>query len=119
MASVLMNHPGSKQGVEGIGILRIGSLFEPQHWISVCSFVAMVRDDPMSGRVKIEDARYWAMSTLPIVDAVRNEGASTLQEIADALNARGVKALRGGDWTSMQVWRLLRQATNGSLPEGR
>ena len=72
----------------------------------------------MPGRVRVEDARRWAVSILPVVDEVRSEGASTLQEIADALNLRGVTALRGGAWTSMQVWRLLRQATEGA-PSGR
>ena len=73
----------------------------------------------MLGRVKVKDARRWALSILPVVDDIRDEGASTLQEIADALNARGITALRGGNWTSMQVWRLLRQVTDGEPSEGR
>ena len=72
----------------------------------------------MPGRVRVEDAQRWALNILPVVNAIRDEGACTLQEIADALNARGVTALRGGAWTSMQVWRLLRQATEGA-PSGR
>lgn len=75
--------------------------------------------DPMPDRVGTRDARQWASNMLPVVDDIRHQGASTLQEIADALNARGISALRGGAWTSMQVWRLLRQATDGSPPERR
>ena len=73
----------------------------------------------MPGRVRVRDARQWALSILPVVAEVRRDGACTLQEIADALNARGVTALRGGAWTSMQVWRLLRQAADGKPPGRR
>ena len=73
----------------------------------------------MPGRVRVKDARQWALSILPVVEDVRDHGACTLQEIADALNARGVTALRGGAWTSMQVWRLLRQAAEGQPPKRR
>lgn len=73
----------------------------------------------MPGRVKVKDARQWALSIMPVVAEIRDEGAFTLQEIADALNRRDITALRGGAWTSMQVWRLLRQATEGKPPEGR
>lgn len=73
----------------------------------------------MFGRVKVREARQWALSILPVVEDIRDEGACTFQEIADALNARGITALRGGAWTSMQVWRLLRQAAEGEPPDGR
>ena len=73
----------------------------------------------MPCRVKVRDARQLASSILPTVEDVRDHGACTLQEIADALSARGVVALRGGTWTPMQVWRLLRQAAKGELPKRR
>ena len=73
----------------------------------------------MPGRVRVKDARQWALSILPAVEDVRDQGACTLQEIADALNARGIPALRGGTWTSMQVWRLLRQSAEGTPPKRR
>ena len=73
----------------------------------------------MPGRVRVSDARQWASSILPVVEDIRDHGACTLQEIADTLNARGVTALRGGAWTSMQVWRLLRKAVDGELPKCR
>ena len=73
----------------------------------------------MPGRVRVRDAQQWALNILPVVDDIRDKGACTLQEIADALNARGVTALRGGAWSSMQVWRLLRQVTGGSTPGRR
>ena len=73
----------------------------------------------MPGRVTVEDARQWALRMLPVVAEVRHEGAYTLQEIADALNVRGMTALHGGPWSSMQVWRLLRQHPEGADSEPR
>ena len=63
----------------------------------------------MGGRIGVEEARAWADTVRPMIDEAKQAGATTLQEIADALNARGVSALRGGAWSSMQVWRVLRQ----------
>lgn len=61
----------------------------------------------MKPRITVAEARAWAQAALPKVEEARAGGATTLQEIADALNAHGVPALRGGRWASMQVWRLL------------
>ena len=73
----------------------------------------------MPGRVTVKDARQWAQRVLPLIAEVRSDGAHTLQEIANALNTRGVTTLRGAVWTSMSVWRLLRQAADGRPPERR
>jgi hypothetical protein len=32
-----------------------------------------------------------------------------MQQLADALNARGIKAARGGEWRAATVWRALRR----------
>ena len=40
----------------------------------------------------------FAANVLPIIAQVRKAGASTLQQIADALNDRGVATARGGSW---------------------
>jgi len=39
-----------------------------------------------------------AGNVLPIIDEIRKSGATTLRDIADALNARGVSTPRGGKW---------------------
>lgn len=41
------------------------------------------------------------------VAVIRHEGATTLQQMADALNLRNIHTPRGGLWTAMQVRRLL------------
>jgi DNA invertase Pin-like site-specific DNA recombinase len=53
------------------------------------------------------EADRFAQNVRPVIEAVRNAGATTLQQIADALNARGVKTARGGKWHAMTVRQLL------------
>ena len=55
----------------------------------------------------IESADKFVESLVPIVQAVRSEGAATLREMAQALNRRGVKAPRGGAWHPSSVANLL------------
>jgi DNA invertase Pin-like site-specific DNA recombinase len=59
--------------------------------------------------VKTEADRY-AANVLPIIEAIKRAGATTLREIADALNARGVATARGGQWHAMTVKNVLARA---------
>lgn len=59
--------------------------------------------------VKIEAERY-AANVLPIIEAIKKAGATTLREIAEALNARGVATARGGQWHAMTVKNVLARA---------
>ena len=52
-------------------------------------------------------ADQFAANVLPIVRAIQASGLTTLREIADALNARGVRTARGGQWHSSTVHNLL------------
>ena len=45
----------------------------------------------------------------PILAEVRASGASSLREIAAALDARRIPTARGGAWSAVQVKRLLEQ----------
>lgn len=47
---------------------------------------------------------------LPVIEEKRREGAETLQAIADALNSDGTPAPRGGEWSPVQVSRILHAA---------
>lgn len=49
-------------------------------------------------------------NVLPIVKEIRAAGVTTLSGIAGALNARGVKTARGGEWSATQVSRLMSAA---------
>ena len=48
-----------------------------------------------------------AANVLPIIRAAQKAGATTLREIADALNARGVHTARGGKWFATSVKNIL------------
>jgi DNA invertase Pin-like site-specific DNA recombinase len=51
-----------------------------------------------------------AANVLPIIREIRKAGATTLREIADALNARGVSTARGGRWHASSVSNVLQRA---------
>ena len=56
-------------------------------------------------------ADQFAANVLPIVRAIQASGLTTLREIA-ALNARGVRTARGGQWHSSTVHNLLARFAN-------
>lgn len=55
------------------------------------------------------DADEFAANVLPIVREIQAAGKTTLAAIADALNARGVRTARGGQWHSSTVRNLLKR----------
>jgi DNA invertase Pin-like site-specific DNA recombinase len=67
-----------------------------------------------SAKVRRAKARERAGDLLPEIESIRAEGASSLREIAAALNERGIKTTRGGEWSATQVARVLAQAHNAS-----
>jgi DNA invertase Pin-like site-specific DNA recombinase len=56
--------------------------------------------------VKAEADRY-AANVLPIIREAQKAGATTLREIAQALNARGIATARGGQWHATSVKNVL------------
>jgi hypothetical protein len=59
--------------------------------------------------VKAQADKY-AANVLPIVREAQKAGATTLREIADALNARGIPTARGGQWHATSVKNSLERA---------
>jgi Recombinase len=51
-----------------------------------------------------------AANVLPIIREAQKAGATTLRQIAEALNARGVATARGGQWYAMSVSNVLNRA---------
>jgi DNA invertase Pin-like site-specific DNA recombinase len=49
----------------------------------------------------------FATHLMPLIQAIRNAGALTLEQIASALNGRGVRPARGGRWHRSSVRNLL------------
>jgi DNA invertase Pin-like site-specific DNA recombinase len=74
------------------------------------------------GSPKLHDARESAVASikaradkhaaniLPIIKEAQRAGATTLRQIAEALNARGVATARGGQWHAMSVKNMLDRA---------
>jgi len=48
-----------------------------------------------------------AANVLPVVREIRRAGATSLRQIADALNARGITTPRGGRWHASSVRNVL------------
>lgn len=59
------------------------------------------------GKVLRTRANLHASNILPIVEAIKTAGVTTLGGIANALNARGVRTARGGRWHPTTVKNLL------------
>src|SRR4030088_871963 len=49
----------------------------------------------------------FAPHLMPLIQAIRNAGALTLEQIASALNGRGVRPARGGEWDRAAGWKLV------------
>jgi DNA invertase Pin-like site-specific DNA recombinase len=54
-----------------------------------------------------------AANVLPIIRAIQGAGATTLREVAAALNARGIATARGGQWHATTVRNLLGREQRG------
>jgi Recombinase len=52
----------------------------------------------------------FAANVLPIIRKAQKAGATTLRDIAAALNARGVATTRGGQWHAKSVSNILERA---------
>lgn len=60
---------------------------------------------------QITEADRFAANVLPVIDAIRATGISSLRGIARALNARGIPTARGGQWQVSNV-RNVTKRTN-------
>lgn len=63
-----------------------------------------------SAKVRSELAQRRAADLLPVIEAIKAEGAVSLRQIADALNQRGISTARGGEWSAVQVSRVVEHA---------
>jgi len=52
----------------------------------------------------------FAANVLPVVRQLQANGITTTRAIAEALNARGIRTARGGDWHGSTVRNLLARA---------
>lgn len=60
-----------------------------------------------SAKVRIANAQRRANDLMPVIQAIQAEGKTSLQAIADALNAKGILTPRGAQFMPTSVMRLL------------
>jgi hypothetical protein len=54
-------------------------------------------------------AKERAGDILPVIEAVKAEGRTSLRGIAAALNDKGIRTARGGEWSATQVQRIMQR----------
>jgi hypothetical protein len=60
--------------------------------------------------IQIAAADEFVVGLMPVIEAVRRNGAHTLEAISCALNQRGIHSARGGRWYVSSVSNLLARA---------
>ncbi len=56
----------------------------------------------------------FAAKTLPMIDQIIGSGRTTLSQIADELNSRGVRTVRGGPWSPGTVRNVIARRNSGT-----
>jgi DNA invertase Pin-like site-specific DNA recombinase len=70
--------------------------------------LAEARERAVATNKGLADAH--AANVLPVIREIRRAGATSLHQIADALNARGITTPRGGHWYAKSVSNVLARA---------
>ncbi len=70
--------------------------------------LAEARERAVASNKALADA--YAANVLPVIREIRRAGATSLHQIADALNARGITTPRGGKWYAKSVSNVLARA---------
>jgi DNA invertase Pin-like site-specific DNA recombinase len=65
------------------------------------------KGNALSAEVRSERATKRTKDLMPVIYATRAEGATSLRQIAAALNDKKIPTARGGEWSAVQVQRLL------------
>lgn len=63
-----------------------------------------------SAEVRAQKARERVTKLMVVIDDIRQQGATSLRDIAAELNRRGITAPRGGEWSAAQVLRTMTTA---------
>jgi DNA invertase Pin-like site-specific DNA recombinase len=64
--------------------------------------------------VQAETADTFVANVMPIIGAIRSTGATTFEAITQALNQRGIRAPRGGQWRASSVAYVLARSERAS-----
>lgn len=69
--------------------------------------VALSQASRIGRETQRKTADQFAANITPIIEAIKTTGATSLHDIAEALNARGVRTARGGTWHAKTVANIL------------
>jgi len=69
-------------------------------------------------KVRMENARALRSELLPTITLIQAGGASSLRQIAAELNSRGIATPRGGEWSAVQVQRVM-TGSRATAPNSR
>jgi hypothetical protein len=61
--------------------------------------------------VQVATADEFVACVMPIIEGIRNTGATTLESITQALNQRGIRTARGTKWYASSVMNVLERAS--------
>jgi DNA invertase Pin-like site-specific DNA recombinase len=64
---------------------------------------------------KVAEADARAAYIAPVLAEMKAAGTVSLHAIARGLNARGIPAVRGGEWSAVQVRRVMARAASATL----
>jgi DNA invertase Pin-like site-specific DNA recombinase len=78
-----------------------GRRVSPERWTEI-------RDAAQQMRTAQADKR--AYELLPVIESIKAAGAVSLRQIAAGLNGRNITPARGGEWSAVQVQRVLTAA---------
>lgn len=80
--------------------------------VSAAKFAKIaVEGRKVAAAVRSSNAASYREEMLPIISEIQASGVTTLSGIASALNERGETTRRGGQWSAVQVMRVLNPAT--------
>src|SRR5450759_963133 len=66
-----------------------------------------------SRAVRSKASAQFVQNAIPVIKQIQATGLTSLREVAGALNARGIRSARGGEWQPTQVKRVLERANQG------
>ena len=79
-----------------------------------CNGLMRVASEAANFKIQITqsstEADRYAANVMPIIREAQKAGASTLRQVADALNARGIPTARGGQWYAQSIANILERA---------
>jgi DNA invertase Pin-like site-specific DNA recombinase len=74
-----------------------------------CIASVAAQGNAASAATRSAAAKESAQDLMPVIEDIREQGITTLSGMAAELNERGIKTPRGGEWSAVQVMRILQR----------